>query len=34
LAKSMGREREYELAKDLLNIATQLEYEAFVYSNK
>ena len=34
LAKSMGREREYELAKDLLNIAAQLEYEAFLYSNK
>ena len=34
LAKSMGREREYELANDLLNIAAQLEYEAFVYSNK
>jgi hypothetical protein len=34
LAKSMRREMENELATDLLNIAKQLEYEAFVYSNK
>jgi glycosyltransferase involved in cell wall biosynthesis len=34
LAKSMRREMEYELATDLLSIAAQLEYEAFVYSNK
>src|ERR687883_186373 len=34
LAKSMRREMEYELANDLLNIAAQLEYEAFVYSDK
>jgi glycosyltransferase involved in cell wall biosynthesis len=34
LAKSMMREMENELATDLLNIAAQLEYEAFVYSNK
>jgi glycosyltransferase involved in cell wall biosynthesis len=34
LARSMRREMENELATDLLNIAKQLEYEAFVYSNK
>jgi len=34
LAKSMRREMENELATDLLNIAKQLEYKAFVYSNK
>ena len=34
LAKSMRRETENELAMDLLKIAAQLEYEAFVYSNK
>jgi glycosyltransferase involved in cell wall biosynthesis len=34
LARSMRREMENELARDLLNIAKQLEYEAFVYSNK
>ena len=34
LAKSMRQEMENELATDLLNIAAQLEYEAFVYSNK
>src|SRR5919199_1604212 len=34
LAKSMRREMENELAMELLKIAAQLEYEAFVYSNK
>jgi glycosyltransferase involved in cell wall biosynthesis len=34
LAKSMRRETEDELAMELLKIAAQLEYEAFVYSNK
>jgi hypothetical protein len=34
LAKSMRREMENELADKLLNKATQLEYENFVYSNK
>jgi glycosyltransferase involved in cell wall biosynthesis len=34
LAKSMIREMENKLANELLNIAIQLEYESFVYSNK
>ncbi|HEX6294736.1 MAG TPA: glycosyltransferase family 2 protein [Nitrososphaeraceae archaeon] len=34
LAKSMKREMENELAKELLNKAAQLEYESFVYLNK
>ena len=34
LAKSMKREMENELADELLNKATQLEHESFVYLNK
>src|ERR687889_2227544 len=34
LAKSMKREKENELADDLLNKAAQLEYESFIYFNK
>src|ERR687889_1092310 len=34
LAKSMKREKENELADDLLTKAAQLEYESFIYFNK
>jgi glycosyltransferase involved in cell wall biosynthesis len=34
LAKSMRREMENELVRELLNKAAQLEYESFVYLNK